>query len=316
MVLGWSGFAFFFLGAPITPKFGEVQKIESKFTVNFGLRPSPRQLNSSNPMSEYRLSDRLPTLSFMTVADHLQSMRLAAWYTASRPHFIVVLGMHRSGTSCATRILNLMGASFGRTLVDQPAQDNGEIHWESANAVWINDEILRRTGGSWDRPPQTLRYTNRDRWRCRRFLWEYAGESLGLFKDPRLVLTYPLWNEVLPPHSIVVCARHPRNVARSLEKRDGIAMEHGLDLWRRYNHALLGTVRGKPGIIGFDFDQGGASAARLVRTAAKRFGLQATDDALNHYTADAHHHSESDDLPDGIARAYSELRELVDRAHD
>jgi hypothetical protein len=244
---------------------------------------------------------------------HLNSLRLAAHYMAAQPHFIVVLGMHRSGTSCATKILNLMGASFGRTVVDQPALDNGEIHWESANTIWINDVVLKRTGGSWDRPPPTLSFTSRDRWRCRRFLWEYAGVEVGLVKDPRMVLTYELWREVMPSHSIVACIRHPLNVARSLEKRDGIALRDGLELWRRYNQDLLDTIKASSGALGFDFDQGGDGATRLATSAAERFNLTVTQEALDHYTVDAHHHSETDELPPDIAQLYAELRERINQ---
>lgn len=115
----------------------------------------------------------------------------------------------------------------------------------------------------------------------------------------------------MPSHSIVACIRHPLNVARSLEKRDGIALRDGLELWRRYNQDLLDTIKASSGFLGFDFDQGGDGATRLATSAAERFNLKVTQEALDHYTVDAHHHSETDELPSDIAQLYAELKQRI-----
>jgi hypothetical protein len=201
--------------------------------------------------------------------------------------------------------------SFGRTAVDIPAPDNGEIHWESASAIWINEEILRRTGGSWQTPPHELRPNWRDYWRCRRFLWDFAGYQIALIKDPRMVLTYPVWQRVLPEHTLVMCLRHPLSVAKSLEKRDGISIEKGFWLWKEYNRHLLEYAKHETNVLWFDFDGGSEAVRNLVQAFSDRFGLAPTREALEYYQADARHHTYSSDLPNDVASLYDGLREQI-----
>ena len=70
--------------------------------------------------------------------------------TSHKP-IIVVLGMHRSGTSVVTRVFNLLGANLGKNLM-VPAEDNPAGLWESAEIVAIHDEMLLHLGYSWDDP--------------------------------------------------------------------------------------------------------------------------------------------------------------------
>src|SRR5262245_37033824 len=59
-------------------------------------------------------------------------------YRTTQPLTIVVLGMHRSGTSCITRMVNLSGAFLGGPVVSaNPSNRTG--HWESVEGVAIND---------------------------------------------------------------------------------------------------------------------------------------------------------------------------------
>src|SRR5688572_11653374 len=53
---------------------------------------------------------------------------------------ILVLGMHRSGTSAITRVLNLAGAFLPGPFA-APAPDNETGHWESTAVVAVHDEL-------------------------------------------------------------------------------------------------------------------------------------------------------------------------------
>ncbi|HJP99138.1 MAG TPA: hypothetical protein VJ862_11295, partial [Rhodanobacteraceae bacterium] len=60
----------------------------------------------------------------------------------AEPHkVILVLGMHRSGTSAVTRCLNLLGAEVGSKLLP-PAEDNRSGFWEHAEVVAVHEELL------------------------------------------------------------------------------------------------------------------------------------------------------------------------------
>ena len=61
---------------------------------------------------------------------------------------LLVLGMHRSGTSAITRIFNLMGAEPPKQLLDAgPSNEAG--HWEPERLVLLHDQMLEEAGSSW-----------------------------------------------------------------------------------------------------------------------------------------------------------------------
>src|SRR5262245_37750610 len=62
---------------------------------------------------------------------------------------LLVLGMHRSGTSAITRIFNLLGADLPKNLMSSgPGNELG--HWESNDLVIIHDDLLTSAGSKWD----------------------------------------------------------------------------------------------------------------------------------------------------------------------
>lgn len=229
-------------------------------------------------------------------------------YHLGAPRFLIVMGMHRSGTSYVARVLNLMGASLGP--VDEGVKPPGsdEMHFESGELNWINEEILRRSGGSWQTPPTTVRATAHDRWRCRQFLWQFARVETAVVKDPRMMLTYSVWRPLLPPHRIVACIRHPLDVARSLARRDGLTLEQGVRLWATYNERFLEQLGPSQPVIWVDFDQGRASIQPLVRNLAGTWGLNDTATARSCYDRDVHHHRASGDPPADVAELHKSLR--------
>ena len=63
---------------------------------------------------------------------------------------IIVLGMHRSGTSITTRLINMMGAYFGpESSVGEITIDNPKGFWERPEVFKLNESILAAQGCSW-----------------------------------------------------------------------------------------------------------------------------------------------------------------------
>ncbi len=259
-----------------------------------------------SPASPCNLSTQVAS-HMRGLPDLFADLRAGVRYSVGRPHFIVVLGMHRSGTSLLSRTLSLMGASIGLRQDSRLVAPDGEIHWEPSSLIWINDEILARSGGKWDQPPPELRPSRRDLLRCRRFLWEYSGSRVAVFKDPRLCLTYPVWREVLPNHSIVVSIRHPMNVARSLERRDGMPIHHGLELWTHYNQRILECVDQGARVYWFDFDGGRAALQELARELEANLPLSASAEAIEHYDPAVHRFRGAQSLPPNTNRVFQQL---------
>ena len=63
---------------------------------------------------------------------------------------IIVLGMHRSGTSALTGTLEKAGLQLGSVIEEAP--DNLKGSRESRSIMLLHEDILERNGGSWDNP--------------------------------------------------------------------------------------------------------------------------------------------------------------------
>src|SRR5689334_20395051 len=63
-----------------------------------------------------------------------------------RHPIVMVLGMHRSGTSLCSHVLSVLGVDMADTLsahnMGHPASDNPNGHWERWEIVDLNDRIL------------------------------------------------------------------------------------------------------------------------------------------------------------------------------
>jgi hypothetical protein len=173
---------------------------------------------------------------------------------------ICVLGMHRSGTSLLTRILNLIGVDLGPTegLTTEPIAANPKGYWEHHQLTAISDAILKRYGGSWDKPPLLPRGWETDgaiddlRDRAEQLIRDqFAEVPLWGWKDPRTCLTLPFWQRLLPNLRYIICLRNPVDVARSLEQRDRLSAEMSSNLWITYVSFALRYSDGKPRLMIF-----------------------------------------------------------------
>lgn len=150
---------------------------------------------------------------------------------------VIILGMHRSGTSCLTGSLEAHGLSLGE--VNNAAPHNKKGNKENKKTWPINDSVLDYSGGSWDVPPKKLLWNDSARILREDFIAQYNHEHVWGFKDPRCVLTLPFWLEGLSGSKIIATFRHPLSVAKSLEKRNGFTISKSLSLWNIYNRLIL-----------------------------------------------------------------------------
>ena len=157
---------------------------------------------------------------------------------------ILVLGMHRSGTSAVTGVLIRLGATAPRTLLPA-AEDNPLGFWESAPFVDFNDRLLRAAGTDWDlwSRPRLERLASETRSQFEREFetlldGEFGEAPLFVIKDPRICRLAPFWIQQLQTRGInvavAIVVRPAFEVARSLVARDGIAVEHAALLWLRH----------------------------------------------------------------------------------
>ena len=157
---------------------------------------------------------------------------------------LMILGMHRSGTSVLTGTCGLVGADMGGEMMSA-RQDNVMGFWEHDEIVRIHDEMLDRLGYAWDdvralpdkwwtyeviRPQRQALLTVLRR--------DFSGSGLGCVKDPRLCRLLPLWLDLLQELGWQACCliatRDPGEIIGSLKTRNGFSAEKSALLTLRH----------------------------------------------------------------------------------
>lgn len=196
---------------------------------------------------------------------------------------VCITGMHRSGTSLLARIANLLGVHLGgedHHLAANPANPTG--YWEHRGIVRVNNEVLARLGGDWAGPPHLPPGWEHDpdleplRCDARRELEQLqpAAPVVG-FKDPRACLTLPFWQQLTEIDHVVACVRPPLAVARSLERRNGLAEGHVAALYSRYVSTLIAQA---PALVVVDYHALMGGSRPFVANLAEQLGLPAPSD--------------------------------------
>lgn len=222
---------------------------------------------------------------------------------------ILVLGMHRSGTSALAGALSALGVHMGETLLPAVKGQNDKGHWENLPIVEIHDRLLGSLRTSWDDPrplpagwlqrPEVAGYRDE-------IIRVLQGDSLKFalwgLKDPRLCKLLPLWLEIIEeldaPCAFVHIHRHPAEVARSLERRNGFSEAKSGLLWVEHNLSAEKGTRGRQRIF-ISYEQLLADPAGTARRIAKLIGGnhvespdQQIDDFANFIAPDLRHHAQ------------------------
>jgi hypothetical protein len=163
----------------------------------------------------------------------------------SERQVILILGMHRSGTSVLTRTLALCGADLPKSS-RSITEITRDTHWEPDLIVRMHDEqLLEAEGRRWRDidwvPRRRLESEDMGPLRAqlvRAFREEFGNSALPVFKDPRLCRLLPLWlpiiRELGAAPSAVMLVRSPLEVAASLRARDRMPVRRALRLWLRH----------------------------------------------------------------------------------
>jgi hypothetical protein len=166
---------------------------------------------------------------------------------------VVVLGVGRSGTSAATRLISFLGfeTPHGEDLVP-PSDKNPRGYWESMSLVSLNVRILETIGSHSTCPIALL-----PGWQEDARLDDLRREAPMLFrkafpsgpwvwKDPRTCLTFAFWREVFDVQPlVVVVSRNPLEIVASSTRMRGEERRiYSFALWERYLRQVLRDVEG------------------------------------------------------------------------
>jgi hypothetical protein len=157
---------------------------------------------------------------------------------------VVVLGMHRSGTSSAAGTLVRLGGAAPKHMM-APNVDNEKGYCESPVIKGLNDAVLAAGGSDWkdwrkfDLDKIDALEADPLRARAKTALaGEFQGAGLAVMKDPRMCRLMPFWRPVFDDAKWSVRAllpiRSPLEVSWSLRRRDGLSPAYGCLLWLRH----------------------------------------------------------------------------------
>ncbi len=146
---------------------------------------------------------------------------------------LIIIGMHRSGTTLLSKILEDSGVFMGV---------KKEVNNESVFFLKINDWIMRQFNASWDQPYNMNFLDNKTIDLIKKAIIPSLKdirsiEFLGLknyfkykdirrldipwgWKDPRTTFTLDIWLKIFPEARILHIYRNPIDVAESLRKRE------------------------------------------------------------------------------------------------
>ena len=221
---------------------------------------------------------------------------------------IVVLGMHRSGTSCCVQMLNAAGAWCGDTRTGKSRRQNGRGVWEDPLIRDFNNALLQANQSNWQvtnpnfQPEASLEISSE-------LLAPYQRSEFTVLKDPRMVVLWGFWRRFFEHALLLPVFRHPVAVAHSLHSRNQMSLQMGLDVWFAYNLPLRDICTQKNlrpiefGTMAFTDDMKDWIATQTTLNAA----------AASSAFSSTHIRSRKDhvaDLPEHIAELYQQLQML------
>lgn len=209
-----------------------------------------------------------------------------------KKRIIVVLGVHRSGTSAVTRGLKVLGVELGNNLV--PAgPDNTRGFWEDFDLNALNIEMLAAIGSDWHYlepiAAGDFEILRSKGYFDRAAAWlreKVRGVYIFGCKDPRLAKLAPFWKEVFRhcnfDVSYILVVRHPLSVAKSLAERDGFDVVKCYLLWLEHVLISVASTTDERRVF-VDYDRMMQSPDHEINRIAERLDLSIDPTELQYY---------------------------------
>ena len=226
---------------------------------------------------------------------------------------VLILGMHRSGTSCLAGGLECAGLHLGKVNVKAGFNKKGNREHEQIRS--LHDEVLATHAYCWDTPPDhALNWSADQLDKLGRYTEDLIKHGFWGVKDPRSVFCLKGWRTRFKPR-FVATYRHPLAVARSLMFRaekwgQPMQEDDALRLWVHYNRQIL-TETEHTDTPFIRFDQAPEIYLQKLQEIAALFDLD-TDKVTHFHSAELRNHdANSEPIPDTCRAIW---HELTDRA--
>lgn len=153
---------------------------------------------------------------------------------------LVLLGMHRSGTSLTAQWLNSCGLNFGDELLGA-APSNKFGHFEDADFLNLHRDILKFNGYRYNsdiKGEMSMTTYYQERARHIVSLKNKLRSQWG-FKDPRACLFTTLWDSTIDNAKYLIVYRNPYQVVDSLLRREYKAIDKSRNILNRTARKIL-----------------------------------------------------------------------------
>jgi hypothetical protein len=211
-----------------------------------------------------------------------------------RKKLFVVLGMHRSGTSLITKLLECFGIRLGDKLLPA-ADDNQKGFFEDYEIVNLNEKILGHIRND-HLDIEVLHESD-----LSKIPVSFSDEAVSIIKnrlerydlyglkDPRICKLLPFWNEVFKTLDIevnyIILVRNPKSVVDSLVFRNKISREKGYWSWITHTINAISCSHGNPRIL-LDYDAVISSPKKQIHRIASVFNLKIENKSVETFTKD------------------------------
>lgn len=174
---------------------------------------------------------------------------------------VLVLGMHRSGTSALTGALGFLGVDLGNHLMPAVPGENPKGFFEHMPVYELNEKILKSLHKAWwslgevdlAQVGELQRFRNEA---CDLIRRDFGDSPIFAFKDPRSARLLPFWLSVLHQLDIEVVTllsiRSPLAVYKSLSKRNHFSRIKSYILWSRHYLGILKALSAISLVVHYD----------------------------------------------------------------
>ena len=248
---------------------------------------------------------------------------------------VVILGMHRSGTSLFTKYLSECGLDIGENHL-QESFDNPTGFWEDLFFLNTSSDLLRSQGALIDGldDPDKIEsiheiagdlVTPGNLARLRVDIDRAFSRRIWGWKDPRTCITFPYFESAferlgLDEIKLIIVVRSPAEVARSLIRRDTnrfisgeekVKYDRALRCWQQYNRYCIAYSKRHPTcFVDYRDLLDAESADRVLRRCVAFCGLDRDSYRFPEHVFDGrlvHHKSDGEDLPHDVREVYDYL---------
>lgn len=160
---------------------------------------------------------------------------------------VVVLGMHRSGNSRTAGMLQILGVDIGKDLIEGDLAFNINGYFEDKAFLKMNEEILRKAGGTSHDPPVDVSNLANDISIVNK-IKNLVSKNISLWgwRDPRTSLTVELYLPYLVNPHFIICIRNIYENAKSVSEMEGYDIMKCLRLTQTYNDRIIAFLEKNP----------------------------------------------------------------------